>query len=123
MGAFSGKSRPTGIVILVDRQKCWFVADICDVIVVEVVETVYEGGRAAKRGDQGRLIVGNKASASVRQSLSHYRIRTYKEYSQIELSKVSAPVFCKEQTLFGSVSMLLHFKGSCDPKVLFKYRG
>ena len=48
---------------------------------------------------------------------------TYKEYSHIELSKVSAPVFCKEHTLLGFVSILLHVRGSWNPNVLFKYRG
>lgn len=44
--------------------------------------------------------------------------KTYKPYSQMLLSKVSRPVFWREQTLW--VSRLLQFKGSWKPHVSFR---
>jgi hypothetical protein len=92
---------------------------------MEIFKTFDERCGTPEHGDQCRLIMGNKAVGIRCQShLSIKLVRvSYNEYSQIELSNVSAASFCNEQTLLGLLSILLHLSGSWNPKVRFKYRG
>jgi hypothetical protein len=93
-------------------------------LIMEEVQSFDECSGPAECGDQGCLIMGNEAFEMSAECLPmSLSLKTHNEYSQILLSKVSAPVFWSEHTLFGLVSMLLHFKGSWKPNVLLRYLG
>ncbi len=100
-------------MILKDCQEGWLVTDICDLVVVEVVETLHKRCRSSEHGNQGCLVVRYEAveTWSVMPQTNVPGL-LYNEYSQIELSKVSAAFLCKEQMQLGLVSILEHFNGS-----------
>ena len=100
-------------MILKDCQESWLITNVCDLVVVEVVETLHKRCRSSKQCDQGCLVVGYEAVKSLSVMLQIYLSGFFNnEYSQIELSKVSAAFLCKEQTLLGLLSILEHFNGS-----------
>lgn len=48
-------------MVLKDCQEGWLVTDVCDFIVVEVVESLHKRCRSSEQCDQGCLIVGYEA--------------------------------------------------------------
>jgi hypothetical protein len=52
---------PSGIMVLEDGQEGWFVSDVGDVLVVEIVEAVDEGGWSAKLSDEWGLGMRDEA--------------------------------------------------------------
>jgi hypothetical protein len=56
-----GECRTTSVVILVDRQESWLIPDICDVVVVQIVETFNKFSWTSESGDEGRLVMWDKA--------------------------------------------------------------
>lgn len=61
MRATGREAGAAGVVVLEDGEEGGLVADVGDVLVVEVVEAGGELGRAAEEGDQGALVVGGVA--------------------------------------------------------------
>ena len=59
VGSFGGQSWPSSVVILEDGEEGRLVADVCDVLVVEIVQAVDEAGWAAIQTDQRSLVVGH----------------------------------------------------------------
>ena len=58
VGALGRESWPAGVVVLEHSEKGGFVADICDLLIVEEIESVDKSSWSAEGGDEGCLIVG-----------------------------------------------------------------
>lgn len=52
-------------MILEDCQESWLITNVCDFVVVEVVETLHKRRRSSKQCDQGCLVVRYEAVKSL----------------------------------------------------------
>jgi hypothetical protein len=81
-------------MVLEYSQESWLVSNVGDVLIMEEVESFNERSWASERCNQSGLIVRNEAvDGSANFSHMFLLLKTHNEYSQILLSKVSAPVF------------------------------
>jgi hypothetical protein len=109
VGAAGREARAPGEVVLEDGGEGGLVADVGDVLVVEIIEARDEGGGAAEEGDEGGLVVGDVASREGRYILGwEERGRgADKLYSQMLDSYVSPPVAVSEQPVWPSRKLQL----------------